>query len=65
MRILTDHGSVLADFIDWCNFSFLDINVFIANEMIIDFGKNRTVIINDHAVEVVHQFKYLSTVCNG
>ncbi|KAF7705683.1 hypothetical protein HF521_020969, partial [Silurus meridionalis] len=60
------HGSVLVDFIDWCKLSFLDINVLKTKEMIVDFRKNRTaispVVINDHAVEIVHHFKYLGTI---
>ncbi len=44
----------------------MDINVLKTKEMIIDFRKNSTVIspvvINDHVVEVVHQFKSLGTV---
>lgn len=52
-----DHGSVLADFTDWCNLSFLNINVFKTKEMIIDFRKNPTVI--SPAVINDHQFKYL------
>lgn len=61
-----DHGPVLADFTDWCNLSFLDINALKTKEMIVDFRKNPTVItpiaINGNAIEVVHQFKYLGTV---
>ncbi len=53
--------NVLAEFIDWSNLSFLDINLFKTKEMIIDFRKNPTdispVVINDHVVEVAHQFK--------
>ncbi|KAI5086940.1 gastrula zinc finger protein XlCGF28.1-like, partial [Silurus meridionalis] len=60
------HGFVLVDFIDWCKLSFLDINVLKTKEMIVDFRKNRTaispVVINDHAVEIVHHFKYLGTI---
>ncbi len=58
--------NVLAEFIDWSILSFLDINLFKTKDMIIDFRKNPTdispVVINDHVVEVVHQFKYLCTV---
>ncbi len=58
--------NVLPEFIDWSILSFLDINLFKTKDMIIDFRKNPTdispVVINDHVVEVVHQFKYLCTV---
>ncbi len=46
--------------------SFLDINLFKTKEMIINVRNNPTdispVVINDHVVEAVHQFKYLGNV---
>ncbi len=61
-----DHGPVLTYCINWCKCFFLDINVLKTKEMIVDFRKNSTVmspvVINDHVVEVVHQFKSLGTV---
>ena len=64
-----DHGPIVKDFIDWCKSSFLDINVSKTKEMHIDFRKNPSVIspviINDQAVEVVKQYKYLGTIIDN
>lgn len=60
---------VVADFTDWCESSFLDINVSKTKDMIIDFRKNKNVIspvfINDQAVEVVEEYKYLGTIIDN
>ena len=65
----SDHGPVLNDFIDCCKSSFLDINVSKTKEMHIDFRKKPSVtspvIINDQAVEVVQQYKYLGTIIDN
>lgn len=57
--------SVVADSIEWCESSRLNINVSKAKEMTIDFRRNPTVssplLINNPAVEREQQYKYLST----
>ena len=56
------------DFIEWCKSSFLNINVA-KMETCIDFRKNPTVIspemMDNHAVELVQQYKYLRTVVDN
>lgn len=65
----SEHGPVVSDFIDWCKSSFLNINVAKTKEMCIDFRKNPTVIspvvMDNQAVELVQQYKYLGTVVDN
>lgn len=42
-HIVPDSGPVETHFLDWCNSSFLNINVATTNEMIVDFWKNPAV----------------------
>lgn len=60
------HGPVLKNFTAWCKRCLLNINVSKTKEMVIDFGRKSSSVpsslINDEAVEVGHQYKYLGTV---
>lgn len=60
-----EHGPVVKEFMDWCSSSFLHISVAKTKEMLVDFRKNPTVIspvmIENEAVELVNNYKYLGT----
>ena len=53
-------------FYDWCCENFLELNVTKTKEMIVDFQKvnelHQPVTINDTAVEIVKEYKYLGTI---
>ena len=57
---------VIADFVQWCDDNFLELNVGKTEEMIIDFRKNGTqpnpVIIKGVEVERVNTHKHLGVV---
>ncbi|KAK7877944.1 hypothetical protein WMY93_031420 [Mugilogobius chulae] len=65
----TDHGPVLSEFFDWCQSSFLHINVAKTKEMCIDFRKSSSVLspalIGGQAVEVVQEYKYLGVMMDN
>lgn len=60
-----DHGPVVKEFTDWCSSSSMCINVSKTKEMLIGFRKHPSVtpplVIEDQAVELVHNYKYLGT----
>ncbi|MDG2555482.1 DUF1891 domain-containing protein, partial [Vibrio parahaemolyticus] len=61
-----DHGPVLEDFVNWCDQSFLHINVSKTNEMFIDFQRRSCLpapcVIKGELVAAVQQYKYLGTI---
>lgn len=58
-HVNTNHGPVVADFIQWCNSSFLNINVVKPKELIVDLSKSPApispVVTDGQDVEVVKQ----------
>ena len=65
----TEHGTVVDDFITWCNDFFLSINVLKTKDMLIDFRKSQPItprtIIQDKEVEIVSEYKYLGTLIDN
>lgn len=61
-----NHGPVLDEFVNWCDQSFLQINVAKTKEMFIDFRRKpcppAPCVIKGETVTVVQQYKYLGTV---
>lgn len=61
----SDLGPVVKEFTDWCFKWFMCINVSKTKELSIDFHKRLSVspclVIDDQAVEMVHNYKYLAT----
>ena len=60
------HGPALTEFADWCDNSYLDLNVTETKEMIVDFRRQehspgKTSIQNNEA-EIVSKYKYLGTI---
>ncbi len=62
----TGHGPVVQDFADWCDRSFLQMNISKTKNMCIDFRKlpraKESTSINGPAVECVNKYKYLGTI---
>ena len=62
-------GIIGINFLEWCESSFLTINVAKTKEMTIDFGKNPVVtppvVLNNQVVEVVNQYKYLGILVDN
>ncbi|XP_073696141.1 uncharacterized protein [Garra rufa] len=60
------HGPVLDSFIEWCEKSFLQLNVAKTKDMRFDFRRKPPAlpcsIINGSVVETVSQYKYLGTI---
>jgi len=60
------HGPALTEFVDWCNNSYLDLNVTKTKEMIFDFRRQEhspgKTIIHNNEVEIVSKYKYLGTI---
>ena len=52
------HGPALAEFVDWCDNSYLDLNVTKTKEMIVDFRRQKhspgKTIIRSNEVEIVN-----------
>lgn len=62
-----DHGPALNDFVEWCDDSFLELNVAKTKELVIDFRKTQSfetvkTTIHDQEVETVTRYKYLGTI---
>lgn len=61
-----NHGDVLKDFIDWCDDSYLELNVQKTKELIVDFRKKNedvpSTIIHGQEVDIVSKYKYLGTI---
>ena len=59
------HGAALDEFTKWCDESYLDLNVNITKEMIVDFRRPghtyREIQIHEEKVEMVHLYKSLRT----
>ena len=60
------HGPSLTEFVDWCNNSYLDLNVTKTKEMTADFRRQEhspgKTIIHNNEVEIVNKHKYLGTI---
>ena len=60
------HGPALDDFIEWCDESYLDLNVNKTKGIIVDFRRpwhtHTAIQIHDEKVEIVHLYKYLGTI---
>ena len=60
------HGPALTEFVDWCDNSYLDLNVTETKEMIVDFRRQEhspgNTIIKNNEVEIVSKYKYLGTI---
>ena len=64
------HGPVVDDFLDWCNKSFLEMNISKTKDMIIHFRRNRdsnheATVLNGQIVEYVNTYKYLGTIIDN
>ena len=55
------HGPAITEFVDWCDNSYLDLNVTKTNEVIVDLSAGKTIIHNNE-VEIFSKYKYLSTI---
>ena len=53
-------------YVDWCDNSYLDLNVTKTKEMIVDFRRQEhspgKTIIHNNEVEIVSKYKYLGTI---
>ena len=62
----TGHGPVAQDFVDWCDRSFLHMNISKTKDMHIDFRKlpsaKELTSIKGQTVECVDNYKYLGTI---
>ena len=60
------HGPALTEFVDWCDNSYLDLNVTKTKEMIVDFRRQEhspgKTIIHNNEVEIVSKYKYRGTI---
>ena len=60
------HGPALTEFVDWCDNSYLDLNVTKTKEMIVDFRRQEhspgKSIIHNNEIEIVRKYKYLGTI---
>ena len=60
------HGPALTEFVDWCDNSYLDLNVTKTKEMIVDFRRQEhspgKTITHNNEVEIVSKYKYLGTI---
>ena len=60
------HGPALTEFVDWCDNSYLDLNVTKTKEMFVDFRTQEhspgKTIIHNNEVEIVSKYKYLGTI---
>ena len=61
-----DHGDVLQEFVNWCDDSYLELNVLKTKELIVDFRKKvrdaPKTVIHGQEVEIVSEYKYLGTI---
>ena len=55
------HAPALTEFVDWCDNSYLDLNVTKTKEVIVDLSAGKTIIHNNE-VEIVSKYKYLGTI---
>ena len=65
----TGHGPVAQDFVDWCDKSFLHMNISKTKDMYIDFRKlpsaKELTSIKGQTVECVDNYKYLGTIIDN
>ena len=65
----TGHGPVVQDFVDWCERSFLQMNISKTKNMYVDFRKlpraKEPTSINGQIVECVDNYKYLGTIIDS
>ena len=65
----TGHGPIVQEFVDWCEQSFLQLNISKTKNMHIDFRRQtkdkEPVSIRGQAVECVDNYKYLGTIIDN
>ena len=65
LRTQDSHGAALDEFTKWCDELYLDLNVNITKEMIVDFRRlghtHREIQIHEEKVEIVQLCKSLRT----
>lgn len=65
----TGHGPIVQEFVDWCEQSFLQLNISKTKNMYVDFRKHssvkETISIKGQTVECVDNYKYLGTVIDS
>ncbi len=65
----TGHGPAISDFVEWCEKSYLHLNVLKTKDMIIDFRKNvpmhKVPYIKGQTVDSVQSYKYLGTIIDS
>ena len=65
----TGHGPVAQDFVDWCDRSFLQMNIWKTKDMLIGFRKlsraNELTIIKGQTVECAKNYKYLGIIIDN
>ena len=64
-----NYRSEIESFVKWCEENFLNLNVKKTKEMIIDFRRKRQeiepIIINEEAVQIVENYKYLGCIIDN
>ncbi len=65
----SSHGAVVDDFMNWCQDSFLLINVSKTKDMSIDFRHSQpspvSSVINGQDIELVQSYRYLGTILDN
>ena len=60
------HAPALTEFVDWCDNSYLDLNMTKTKEMTVDFRRQEhspgKTIIHNNEDEIVSKYKYLGTI---
>ena len=65
----TGHGSIVEDFVDWCDKSCLFLDATKTKDMCIDFRKDppsqTDTVIHEDKLEVVDEYKYLGMIIDN
>lgn len=65
----SSHGSVIEDFVHWCNKSYLQLNTTKTKDMLIDFRRkphrHEVTLIKGQTIEYVQTYKYLGTIIDS